>query len=67
MTSSPIGTIQRTNMEEIKWKRMKMGYRFPADAIVIYDGDPDPRLSRCAVYDGYYILVKDLYALPKEK
>ena len=54
-------------MEEIKWKRMKMGYRFPADALVIYDGDPDPRLSRCAVYDGYYILVKDLQAMPKEK
>ena len=54
-------------MGEIKWKRMKMGYRFPADALVLYDGDPDPRLSRCAVYDGYYILVKDLYALPKEK
>ena len=67
MTSSPILRIGRTNMEEIKWKRMKMGYRFPADALVIYDGDPDPRLSRCAVYDGYYILVKDLYALPKEK
>lgn len=52
---------------EIKWKRVKMGYRFPSDAIVIYDGDHDPRLSRCSVYDGYYILVKDLQTLPKEK
>ena len=32
------------------------------------NGDPDPRLSRCAVYDGYYILVKDLVKeIPKEK
>jgi len=52
---------------EIQWKRVKMGHRFPSDAIVLYDGDPDPRLSRCAVYDGYYILVKDLMQFPKEK
>ena len=46
---------------------MKAGFRFPADAVVLYDGDPDPRLSRCAIYDGHYLLVKDLEkAIPKE-
>lgn len=55
------------NETNIKWKRMKAGFRFPADAVVLYDGDPDPRLSRCAIYDGHYLLVKDLEkAIPKE-
>lgn len=53
-------------MNDIKWKRMKMGYRFPSDALVLYDGDPDPRIARCAIYDGYYLLVEDLKtAIPK--
>lgn len=47
-------------MNEIEWKRMTAGYRFPSDAVIIYDHDPDPRLSRCAIYDGWYLLVSEL-------
>ena len=54
-------------MNELKWKRMKAGFRVPAAAIVMYDGDPDPRLSMCAIYDGYYIIVDELKKnIPKE-
>ncbi len=47
-------------MDELKWKRVKAGMRFPSDALVVYDHDPDPRLSRCAIYDGWYMLISDL-------
>ena len=47
-------------MNEIEWKRMTAGYRFPSEAVVIYDHDPYPRLSRCAIYDGWYLLVSEL-------
>ena len=46
---------------------MKAGLHFPSEAVVIYDHDPDPRLSRCSIYDGWYIPVRDLIeAIPKE-
>lgn len=53
-------------MDLIQWKRMKAGLRLPGDCVVIYDNDPEPRLSRTAIYDGYYIPVSDLKKLPKE-
>lgn len=54
-------------MKGLVWKRMKAGHRFPSEAVVMYDGDPDPRLSKCAVYDGYYLLVEELNTcIPKE-
>lgn len=53
--------------KELIWKRMHAGMKLPGDAIVMYDHDPDPRLSRTAIYDGYYILARDLWkAVPKE-
>ena len=52
----------------LEWKRMKAGKSFPSEAVVLYDHDPDPRLSRVAIYDGWYILVKELVEkLPKEQ
>ena len=42
------------------WRRVKAGTRFPSEALVIYDGDSDARLSLCAIYDGRYLLVRDL-------
>ena len=53
-------------MESIKWKRMKAGKKFPSEAVVLYDNDPDPRLSLVAIYDGKYILVDELKRLPDE-
>ena len=52
--------------KEIKWKRVMAGTKLPGDCIVIYDIDHDPRLSRCAIYDGHYILIEELKKLPKE-
>ena len=54
------------DMEAIKWKRMKAGKKFPSEAVVLYDHDPDPRLSLVAIYDGKYILVDELKRLPDE-
>ena len=53
-------------MKEIKWKKMKAGRKLPGDCIVLYYGDPDPRLSRTAIYDGIYIPVSELKDLPIE-
>lgn len=53
--------------DKLKWRRMRAGKRFPSEAVVVYDHDPDPRLSLVAIYDGKYILVKDLQeSVPEE-
>lgn len=46
------------------WRRAKAGRSFGKDTIVLYDGDPDPRLVKCAVNDCIYIHVDDLKKLP---
>lgn len=43
---------------------MKAGTNLPGDCIVLYYGDPDPRIARCAIYDGHYIPVSELKELP---
>lgn len=53
-------------MNEIKWRRAKAGTNFGKDTVVVYDGDPDARLVRCAVHDCFYIHVEDLMELPTE-
>lgn len=52
---------------DIRWHRAKAGHAFGKEAIVIYDGDPDPRLVKCAIYDCKYILVEDLKKLPADE
>lgn len=54
-------------MKGLKWRRAKAGKNFGKDTVVIYDGDPDTRLVRCAVYDCFYIHVDDLLQLPVEQ
>ena len=54
-------------LPEIKWRKAKAGKNFGKDTIVIYDGDPDARLVRCAVYDCKYIHVEDLLNLPVDE
>ena len=51
---------------EIKWKKAKAGRRFDGDTVVLYEGDPDARLSRCAINDCIYIPVDELRKLPVE-
>lgn len=51
---------------ELRWRKAKAGKNFGKDTIVLYNGDPDARLVRCAVYDCIYIHVEDLLKLPKE-
>lgn len=46
------------------WRHAEAGRSFGKDTIVLYDGDPDPRLVRCAVNDCIYIHVDDLKKLP---
>ena len=48
------------------WRKAKAGHNFGKDTIVLYDGDPDARMVRCAVYDCKYIHVEDLLRLPVE-
>lgn len=52
--------------ETIKWRKAKAGRNFGKDTVVLYNGDPDARLVRCAIYDCIYIHVEDLLKLPKE-
>ena len=50
--------------DALMWRRAKAGRSFGKDTIVLYDGDPDPRLVRSAVNDCIYIYVDDLKKLP---
>lgn len=50
----------------ITWRKAKAGHNFGKDTVVLYNGDPDARLVRCAVNDCIYIHVEDLLKLPKE-
>lgn len=50
----------------IVWRKAKAGHNFGKDTVVLYNGDPDARLVRCAIYDCIYIHVEDLLKLPKE-
>lgn len=61
----PDSTIEQME-SEIKWRKAKAGHNFGKDTVVLYNGDPDARLVRCAVNDCIYIHVEDLLKLPKE-
>ena len=56
--------VCREPVPPLMWRHAKAGRSFGKDTIVIYDGDPDPRLVRCAVNDCVYIHVDDLKKLP---
>lgn len=45
------------------WRCAKAGTKFPSEALVISDSDPDPHLCMCAINDCEYILVKDIINL----
>lgn len=50
----------------LMWRHAEAGRSFGKDTIVLYDGDPDARLVRCAVNDCIYISVDELKKLPVE-
>ena len=52
--------------KQLKWRRVKAGTKLPGNSLVYYDNDPDPCLSRTAIYDGYYISVSILQKLPND-
>lgn len=53
--------------DRLIWRRMKAGTKLPGDCLVVYDHDPDPRLSRSAIYDGWYLPVSGLLSLLEEQ
>lgn len=57
---------QPKTINGIYWRKAKAGHNFGKDTVVLYNGDPDVRLVRCAVYDCIYIHIEDLLKLPKE-
>ena len=56
----------KEELKPVVWRRAKSGRNFGKDTVVLYDGDPDARMVRCAVYDCKYIHVEDLLRLPVE-
>ena len=45
---------------EVQWRRAKAGTKLPEDCMIMYDGDPDIRLGRCMINDGYYIPTSEI-------
>jgi len=64
--STSKGKAETRQADGLMWRRAKAGHAFGRDTVVLYDGDPDARLVRCAVNDCIYISVDDLKKLPVE-
>ena len=45
---------------EICWRRASAGTKLSVDCLIKYDDDPDVRLGRCMIYDGWYIPTSEI-------
>lgn len=45
---------------EIQWRRAKAGTKLPEDCMIRYDDNPDIRLGRCMINDGWYIPTSEI-------
>jgi hypothetical protein len=45
---------------EICWRRASAGTKLSGDCLIKYDDDPDVRLGRCMIYDGWYIPTSEI-------
>ena len=48
------------NVAEICWRRASAGTKLSGDSLIKYDADPDARLGRCMIYDGWYIPTSEI-------
>lgn len=52
--------VSNTKVLEIQWRRASAGTKLPGDNLIKYDADPDVRLGRCMIYDGWYIPTSEI-------
>lgn len=45
---------------EIQWRRAKAGTKLPEDCMIRYDNDPDIRLGRCMINDGWFLPTSEI-------
>ena len=45
---------------EICWRRASAGTKLSGDSLIKYDADPDARLGRCMIHDGWYIPTSEI-------
>ena len=48
------------NVAEICWRRASAGTGLSGDSLIKYDADPDVRLGRCMIHDGWYIPTSEI-------
>ena len=52
--------VSNTKVLEIQWRRASAGTKLSEDSLIKYDDDPDARLGRCMIYDGWYIPTSEI-------
>ena len=45
---------------EVQWRRAKAGTKLPEDCMIRYDNDPDIRLGRCMINDGWFLPTSEI-------
>lgn len=45
---------------EIQWRYAKAGTKLPEDCMIRYDNDPDIRLGRCMINDGWFLPTSEI-------
>ena len=45
---------------EICWRRASAGTKLSGDSLIKYDNDPDARLGRCMIHDGWYVPTSEI-------
>ena len=45
---------------EVQWRRAKAGTKLPEDCMIRYDNDPDIRLGRCMINDGWFLPISEI-------
>lgn len=52
--------VSNTKALEIQWRRASAGTKLSEDCLIKYDDDPDARLGRCMINDGWYIPTSEI-------
>ena len=58
-TNEPNGPSEPKEVH-IEWKRGTAGMKLPGDCLIRYDNDPDVRIGRCMINDGWYIPTSEI-------
>lgn len=57
--------VSNMKVLEIQWRRASAGTKLSGDCLIKYDDDPDVRLGRCMINDGWYVPTSEIVKFMK--